>query len=365
MQENYSQTSHLTINLTALAQNYRLLQQKAGYDCVVAGVVKANAYGLGLEPVARTLLKEKCPQFFVATLGEALEFREIDKNTPVAVLGGLFYGVETLYLEKNIQPVINSLNDLARWQDLAIKNKIKAPTILHFDTGMNRLGLSEDDAQTLISQPELYKSLDVQWIMSHFACADEPQHPLTADQAKRFQEISAHFPNAKKSLGNSSGLFRDVQFKSNMVRPGIALYGGNPTPEQSNPMKQVVSLNARVLQTRTCKKGDSIGYGASHVFEQDTQTATVGIGYADGFLRSNSNKGAFHYQSQLCPILGRVSMDLVTIDISQCKNMPKQGDWVEVISSNNTIDDIAQNSNTISYEVLTSLGDRSLREYKQ
>lgn len=358
-----TETGILTINLSALAQNYQYLQSKTGANCKIAGIVKANAYGLGLEPVIMALLKQKCPQFFVATLNEAIKFRSIEKEAPVAVLGGLFPNAEDIYIKNNIQPVINSLDDLARWNRIAETQINKLPTILHFDTAMNRLGLSEEDARTLISNPDLYSHLNIDWVMTHFACADEENHDLTQKQTQKFSEIANHFPMAKRSLGNSSGVFRDVQYHTDMVRPGIALYGGNPTPEKQNPMYPVISLNAKVLQTRLCKKGDSIGYGASQVFKEDTYTATVAIGYADGFLRSNSNKGQLYFQNDPCPILGRVSMDLTTIDISNCPEKPRQGDWVEILGPNQSIDDLATHAGTISYEVLTSLGSRYAREY--
>ncbi len=360
---SHTHTAILTIDLKALSKNYVALQNQVGANCAVAGVVKANAYGLGLEPITRTLLKSNCPQFFVATVNEALEFRSFEATAPVAVLGGLFNGAEDIYLKNNIQPVINSLNDLTRWQELAMSANKSLPTIIHIDTGMNRLGLHPDDIQTLIKNPELLKNLDVQWMMSHFACADDVNHPMTKEQSDLFIKLSAAFPTAKQSLGNSSGTFRGIQHHINMVRPGVALYGGNPTPEVKNPMHQVVQLKAKILQIRNCKKGDSIGYGASHVFEKDTRTATIGIGYADGFSRAHSNKGQFYFNNVPCPILGRISMDLTTIDISQCKNKPEQGDWVEIIGQNQTIDDLAQNAGTISYEILTSLGNRYARQY--
>jgi len=363
MQENIKDTGLLTINLGALAENYRLLKEKIDDSCIVAGIVKANAYGLGVKPVVHTLIKQKCSHFFVATLDEALEFRRIDKNASIAVLGGFLKGADVTYSENNILPVINNLNDLERWNKLALKKNTILPTILHFDTAMNRLGFSEDETRTLIKSSDLHNNLDIQWVMSHFACADDADQELTLDQAQKFNDIAKHFPMAKTSLGNSSGMFRNNAYHTDMVRPGIALYGGNPTPETKNPMKQVVSLKARILQTRLCQKGKTIGYGASHKFEKDTRTATIAIGYADGFLRSNSNKGQFYYQNQPCPILGRISMDLTTIDISNCCDVPNQGDWVEIIGKNQTIDDLANNAGTISYEILTSLGSRFSRQY--
>lgn len=363
MQENFSKSGVLSIDLNVLVSNYSLFKQKVGDDCIVAGVVKADAYGLGLQPVVSTLLQNGCTHFFVATLQEALNFRSFEKDASIAVLGGLFIGAEDEYLHYNIQPVLNSPDDLKRWNALADKNKTTLPAILHIDTGMNRLGFSESDIETLTNTPDHYANLNIEWIMSHFACADDVDHPLTKDQAALFTKLAAHFPNAKKSLGNSPGLFRDVQYHTDMVRPGYALYGGNPTPEKPNPMQPVVSLKARILQIRHCKKGESIGYGASHVFEQDTVTATIGVGYADGFLRSAHNQATFYYNNTPCPILGRVSMDLITLDLSQLDQIPVQGDWVEILGANQTIDDLGGSRGTIGYEILTSLGTRYHRHY--
>ncbi len=364
MQELSTRSGILTINLKAIAGNYRLFQEKIGEGRQVAGIVKANAYGLELEPVLNTLIKLNCPQFFVATLEEALHVRNINKTTPIAVLGGLFTGAEDTYIQRNITPVLNTPDDISRWQNKASRLHQKLPAMIHFDTGMNRLGLSPEEGKALIGTPETINGLNVQLVMTHFACADEENHPLTKKQAHDFANIAQHFPNAQKSLANSSGLFRSTRYHYDMVRPGIALYGGNPTPETENPVQHVVALNTRILQIRNCKKGESIGYGASHVLGEDTTTATVALGYADGFLRSNSNKATLYWNNQPCPVLGRVSMDLVSVGLSKIsEKQPVQGDVLEVLGSNQNIDDLARTAGTISYEILTALGNRYHREY--
>lgn len=363
MQEFSTSSGILTIDLGALADNYRLFGQKAGEGRLVAGVVKADAYGLGLKKVAEKLETLDCPQFFVATLDEALTLRTYTAQTPIAVLGGLFIGAEDTYMHHNIIPVLNTPDDIARWQQKAKESGKKLPAFLHFDTGMNRLGLSHDEAHHVIQNPDLLEGIDVQLVMSHFACADEPDHPLTRKQAHAFANLAQHFPNAKKSLANSPGLFRDSSFHHDMVRPGFSLYGGNPTPETDNPVKPVVKLNTKILQIRHCKKSESIGYGASHIFEKDALTATVALGYADGFLRSASNKATLYWNNQPCPVIGRVSMDLVTVDLSDIANPPTQGDMLEVLGPNQSIDDLAQAEGTIGYEILTSLGARYKRDY--
>lgn len=364
MQEFSSHSGILSINLKALADNYRLFQDKVGEGRDVAGVVKADAYGLGLKPVVETLLNLDCPQFFVASLEEALSLRAINKDVPVAVLGGLFIGAEEEYVAHNITPVLNTPNDIARWAEIAKSKQDMLGAILHFDTGMNRLGLSKDEAHNLIENPQALDGINLQYVMTHFACADEKDHPLTKKQAHDFANLAQHFPNAKKSLANSPGLFVDAAYHYDMVRPGFALYGGNPTPCSNNPMRSVVDLSVRILQIRLCKKGESIGYGAGHIFEKDTPTATVALGYADGFLRSGSSKATLYFNGQPCPVIGRVSMDLVTVDLSDVKGAPpKQGDALEILGQNQSVDDLAEAAGTIGYEILTSLGKRYHRNY--
>ena len=363
MQEFSTSSGILTIDLAALADNYRLFSQKAGDGRLVAGVVKANAYGLGLKEVSGKLETLGCPQFFVATLDEALALRTYTPETPIAVLGGLFTGAEDTYIHHNIIPVLNTPDDIARWQKKAKQGGKQLSAFLHLDTGMNRLGLSKDESHQVIKKPDLLEGIDVQLVMSHFACADEAEHPLTRKQAHSFANLAQHFPNAKKSLANSSGLFRETSFHHDMVRPGFSLYGGNPTPETANPVKPVVSLKTKILQIRRCKKDESIGYGASHIFEKDTVTATVALGYADGFLRSTSSKATLYWNNRPCPVIGRVSMDLVTVDLSKIENPPSQGDMLEVLGPNQSIDDLAQAAGTIGYEILTSLGSRYKRNY--
>jgi len=313
--------------------------------------------------LVETLDTLKCPQYFVATLDEAIQLRSLNTQTPVAVLGGLFFGAEEEYLAHNITPALNSPDDIARWQNLAKQKSKTLPAFLHIDTGMNRLGLSHEEAQNIINDKTRLNGIEVKTIMTHFACADEKGHALTAQQASQFATYINAFPNSTVSLANSPGLFRDDAFHYDMIRPGIALYGGNPTPETNNPMRSVVDLSVRILQIRLCKKGGSIGYGASHQFEKDTLTATVGVGYADGFLRTADKEKTFYYNGIPCPVIGRVSMDLITIDLSAIEETPKQGDWIEILGPHQTIDDLARDMDTIPYEILTSLGHRYHRRY--
>lgn len=362
-----TESGQLIIDLGALSDNYRQFQSVASGACDIAGVIKANAYGLGLEKVYNALNDLDCPQIFVATLDEAIRLKQHDEDAPVAVLGGLFHGGENEYIEHGITPVLNSPEEIERWRKLAQAQEEALPSFIHFDTGMNRLGLSALEAQRLIDDTSALDGLDLQLIMSHFASADDHEDPLTEKQASAFAGIAAHFPNAKKSLSNSPGLYASEEYHYDLARPGYALYGGNPTPHLENPMNTVVHLKSRILQIRECKKGESIGYGGSYVFEKDTRTATVAIGYADGFLRSHSSDPSkpfakLYFEGHACNIIGRISMDLVTLDVDHIPNI-KAGDWAEVLGHHQSVDDLAKASGTIGYEILTSLGARYKRTY--
>jgi alanine racemase len=350
----------LTVDLNAVAANYRFFRETVGQSCAVAGIVKANAYGLGMAQVAPVLEREGCRQFFVATLDEAIALRGLTAQG-VAVLGGFWHGGEDLYAAHELMPVLNSMEDIARWRAFCQRIGRPHPAILHFDTGMNRLGLGPDETQHLLGDMGLLDGLDIKIIMSHFACSDEANHSLTGLQARSFETIATHFPAAVKSLANSSGILRDTAFHYDMVRPGMAVYGLNPLPEQSNPMQPTVSLSTRLLQVRQVDKGQTIGYGASCRFEKPARTGTVALGYADGFLRSGSNNATLYYNGQPCPVLGRVSMDLVTIDLTGLD--AQAGDPIEILGPNQDADTLAASLGTIGYEVLTGLGRRWARHY--
>ncbi len=351
----------LTIDLSALIANYRLFKRQTAGE--VAGVLKADGYGLGATALASALLNDGCAQFFVATPDEGAAIRAIAEDAKIAVLGGLYHGAEDFYLYHHLIPVINSLDQLHRWRDFSVKESFALPYWLHVDTGMNRLGLGADEWATLEADPGQAEPLHMIGIMSHFACADEKDHALNDRQAERFAACARLFPDALKSLCNSSGVFRNKNWHHDLVRPGYALYGGNPTPEAENPMQRVVTLETPVLQTRRVKKGESVGYGAGHHFDQDTETATVALGYADGFLRAGSGKARLYYKGQACPILGRVSMDLISVGIGHLADKPVPGAMMEVLGPHQSLDQLADDLGTIGYEILTSLGGRYGREY--
>ena len=320
---------------------------------------KPTVTGWALNGVVKTLKAQGCQQFFVATLEEALYLRQMHGDIHIGVLGGLFIGAEGEYVQNRLVPVLNSLEEIKRWKQHGHSNR----AIIHFDTGMNRLGLGPDETKKLLKKMSLLDGVNVQMIMSHFACADEKDHPLTIQQRHDFDNIAQHFPDAQRCLNNSPGIFRCPDHHYDMVRPGIAMYGGNPTPEADNPMQAVAALDCRILQIRNVSKEESIGYGASHSFAKPTTTATIALGYADGFLRSNSSRAKVYWKDKACPVLGRVSMDLVTIDIGHLRKKPAVGDMVEILGPNQSVDDLAESAGTISYEILTSLGRRYQRHY--
>ena len=347
----------LTIDLDVVAVNWRLLAELAApAEC--AAVVKANAYGLGIAPVAQRLAQAGCRQFFVATLDEAITLRAVLADAAIAVLGEPVPGQEVMLLEHRLQPVLNHPGDLEAWRT----NGRGAPAWLHVDMGMHRLGFSPDEWRRLLDLAPDWRALGVMGVMSHYACADEPDHPLNAQQ-RDAAHAAARQAGLPLSLGNSSGIFLGPDFRGDLVRPGMALYGLNPTPGRPNPMQQPVRLEVQVVQVREVTAKGTAGYGANAEVRPGQTLATVGLGYADGLHRALSGKGAIYFGGQRLPIIGRVSMDSIIVEATALAEKPKPGDWVEVIGPNQSADAIADAAGTIGYEILTSLGQRYARTY--
>lgn len=355
-------SARLTIDLAALAANYALLRQQVAADCRVAGVVKADAYGLGLEPVVSVLERAGCPHYFVATFDEALRLRALTAK-PVAVLGGLM-GPADDYARHDILPVLNSLPEIELWRDNAHKTGRAHDAIIHCDTGMSRLGLDTDDAAALAVDKDKYLvGLNLALLMTHMACADEKANPMTATQYRKLRGVADHFPGVPLSAANSSAIFRDSTYHGALVRPGMALYGLNPTPETANPMRPVAGIEVRVLQVRTARPGDTIGYGTSVTVTENRRLAIVALGYADGLPRQGSNKVLFYWHGKPCPVVGRISMDTIIVDVTAANPAPRPGDWLELIGPHQSADTLAESCGTIGYEILTSLGARYQRLY--
>lgn len=366
-------TSHqcagkLTIDLGALRKNYRQCKDEVSPTCEVAAAVKANGYGIGSIQAVRALQQEGADLFFVATLDEALELRKEfeDPEVRIAVLNGPLPNTEEIFDFYNLIPVLNSPECVDRWSKYSKRTRPYLKSILHIDTGMRRLGLSTNETEYFKDRAqELCDILDINYVMSHFACADEKGHPLNEEQFEKFQNASDSFLSSKKSLANSSGIFRDKKYHYDMVRPGMCLYGLNPTPEIDNRMNAVVKLDVPVLQIRQALQNESVGYGASYVPNNDELLATVQLGYADGFLRHLSSQGTLYWHGHACPIVGRVSMDLTIVSLKNVPEdiRPKQGDFMEVLGPNQSADDLALDAGTIGYEILTDLGRRYRRTY--
>jgi alanine racemase len=357
----------LTVDLDAIVANWRKLDSR-GVPAECAGVVKANAYGCGVAQVTRALNAAGCKTFFVATLDEARRARTAAPHATIYVLDGFFAGTGATFAEFNCRPVIGDLGELAEWDAYCKVNGYSGAAAIHIDTGMNRLGISIAEAQALsprAAQPDHGITL----VMSHLACAENLQHPLNSKQIAAFREIARLFTSVPASLSNSSGIFLGPQFHFDLVRPGAALYGVNPTPEADNPMQQVVDVKARVVQVRSVERGESVGYGATWTARRPTRLAIVAAGYADGYCRAAGGVDGVRTAHALvggkrCPIAGRISMDLMAIDITDLPSPLRRGQMVTLIGDGITVDELALHFGTIGYEVLTSLGDRYQRVYR-
>ena len=359
----------LTIDLAALRANWARLNEVSGRaEC--AGVIKADAYGLGLAPIAKALTSEGCKTFFVATVDEGRAAREVQPGATIYVLDGLLPGAEAYYVGFDLRPALSSLEEVRDWAAFARARGRKLAAALHLDTGMNRLGMTESEVEQLAAQPDLLSTFETTLVMSHLACADEPDSPMNERQRLRFEAMRAKLPPAPASLANSGGTFLGPAYHFDLVRPGIALYGGRAHENKPNPMQPVVRLAARVLQVREVEPGTTIGYGAIYKVQKPSRIATIAVGYADGFLRalsvSTGEAGPVGYIGDYpVPIVGRVSMDSITVDVSAlAPGTLRLGSLVEVIGPNQSLEQLAADAGTIAYEILTSLGHRYHREYR-
>lgn len=360
--------SILTIDLDAIVANWRDLRDRAA-PAQCAAVVKADAYGCGLEAVATALVRAGCETFFVGHLAEGRRLRSAAPRATIYVFNGILPGTAPGYVGHNLHPVIGSLAELAEWNAFVTATGWHGGGALIVDTGINRLGLSFEEAMWLARQPQAERG-EVVLLMSHFACADIPDHPLNGKQIAAFRELRAMFPGVPGSLANSPGVFLGPDAHHDLVRPGVALYGGNPTPLHLNPMRSVVTLTARAVQVRNVTEGETVGYCATWTAKRDARVAIVAVGYGDGFLRaasaSDERPGAEAIVAgRRCPFAGRISMDLLAIDVSDLpEDLPHRGDFATLIGPDISVDDVASHAGTIAYEVLTNLGSRCRRIYR-
>jgi alanine racemase len=360
----------LTVDLDALAANWLFLAEKSK-PAEASAVVKADAYGLGIVHVVPVLWQAGCRTFFVALAEEGLRVKAVAPDARVFVLNGFFAEAFEAYSQSDLIPVLGSVHELDLWRRLNARRKEKLPFALHVDTGMNRLGLSLMEALAFAADMRDQKPV---LLMTHLATADDQAHALNLKQIESFQKLREAFAGIESSIANSPGIFHARIGRYELSRPGVAMYGGEPL-SSANPMRPVVTLEARIVQIRTGQKGETVGYGATTTLERDTRIAVCSVGYADGYLRSASgsgvplrgavpNGGAGFVAGSKVPIIGRVTMDLTSFDITDLPvDAVSPGDYIELFGRNIALDDAARAAGTIGYELLTSLGNRYHRCY--
>ena len=353
----------LTVDLGAVRANYRLLRSRLGVTACAA-VVKADAYGLGAAAVAPALALEGCRQFFVAHLEEALALRPLLPEAEIFVLNGLAAGAEPECARHRVTPVLNSLAQVDAWAAHARRLHRPLPAALQADSGMSRLGLGEAELDTLAARPARLDGVALRLVMSHLACAERQDHPMNREQLRRFEAARARLPKAPASLANSSGIFLGSDFHFDLARPGAALYGLAPVVGEANPLQPVVRLRGRIVQVREVAAGAAVGYGASWLAAEPRRIATVAVGYADGYLRSLSGRATAFAGDAPVPLVGIVSMDTATFDVTDAP-AAVEGGFLELIGPRNPVDALAAQAGTIGYEILTSLGHRYARAYAE
>ena len=343
--------SRLQIDIDALAFNYKLFAKASEHEA--GAVVKADAYGLGVQRIAECLFDEGCRRFFFASFEEAFAC-DLGQGSTKYVL--VPFGEKSLFQEavrEGIVPIFNSFEAIAEWQVLTDANYG-----LSVDTGMNRLGVRFDALDTVELDEEKLCLL-----MTHLACADEPDHDVNTIQIERFGQWAKRYPRVRTSIGNSAGTLLGEPHQGELTRPGIGLYGGNPFIDRPNPMHTVVRCEGAVLQQQVVKAGESIGYGATHILRRDTRIAVVGMGYADGVSRALSDLGEVAFLGVKLPIVGRVSMDSIQVDVTNAPTL-EVGDYVEFFGDTISLDEVAMSLGTISYELLCGIGTRVPRQYE-
>jgi len=358
----------LTLDLNALVHNYHLIANKIG-SAQMSAVIKANAYGLGADKIAPVLYRTGCRLFFVAQMIEAYRLRPLlPPDAQIAILNDIQPSMAANVADYGFLPVLNSLDSLKEWQTLCQTRGQKYPCFIQVDSGMSRFGLDDIDLQSLVANPDFFDQAQICAIISHLACADEGTHQQNHKQLLRFKEILSALPSRPAGLANSGGIFLSDQFQDylfDLVRPGLALYGVDPVVDLSTNLRPVVALSARVAQIRHITKGNFVGYGATYQAPHNMSVATLSIGYADGLHRSLGGKGSVFYQGVRLPIIGRISMDSMSVDLSSLPPKTLQrGDLIEIIGPNQSMNMLAHDAGTIAYEILTSLGQRFERVYK-
>lgn len=360
----------ISVDLDSIAGNWRKLKSRLAPGTECAAVVKADAYGLGARRVVPALAAAGCRSFFVVTLDEGFALVPAPPGCAIYVLAPPLSGNESEIADAGLIPTLNTLGDVEAWSAFARAAGRVLPAALHADTGMRRLGLAPAEVAALAGGPDRLSGIDVRLLLSHLACADEPHHPLNAKQLAQFIAAKSRLAAARiappASLANSSGIFLGAQYHFDLVRPGAALYGIAPVPGEPNPMTTVVRMQAKILQVRDVDASETVGYGATHRFARPARIATVAAGYADGYPRALSNAGTCFIGEHRASVVGRVSMDLTTIDVTGLpENLVRPGTLVDLIGPLNPPDDVAAAAGTIGYELLTRLGRRAKRVWRE
>ncbi len=351
----------LQIDVSAICANWRDLCRRHAMGAVGA-VLKADGYGLGAVPIASRLLTQGCRHFFVATPDEAICLRDTVPGATLSVLNGLASGSERELAEQGILPALSTLHEAEQWAAMARRLDRALPAMLHVDTGMSRTGLSIAEIVRLRDDPGLLSGIDIRYVLTHLVAAERPDDPVNEAQLSAFRALDWLLPEVPRSLANSSGIFLGSRFGSALARPGAALYGVNPTPAYQHPLRPVVTLNAPILGVRDIPEGATVGYNGAWRAVRPSRIATVGVGYADGWPRSLSGRGAAAFDGVTVPLVGRVSMDLTTYDVTDVPDIAP-GSRVELIGPTRTLAQVAAEAGTNEYEILTSLGRRYRRAY--
>lgn len=358
------------IDLAALAENYRMFAAEAEpAECAAA--VKGDAYGLGLEPVAATLRDEGCRTFFVALTQEGLNLRRLLPDAVIYVLNGLFPGAAETVAAGTLRPVLSSIEEVEEWAAWCRKEGERLPAALHIESGINRLGLTAADVDQLAGRTDLLDAFTLSLVISHLVSGDFPDDPVNAEQVKRFEALRAKLPAAPASLANSPGSLSGPVFRYDLVRVGIGLYGGEPYSVGPSRVKPVVRLISHLAQVRNIPAGESVGYGATWTAERDSKIAVIPVGYYDGYIRSLSSASNLPHAwvsigGHRAPVVGRVSMDMITVDVTDLpQDLAVRGAEVELFGTSPTADELADRAGTISYEVFTGLGSRFARVYSR
>ena len=361
--------SAITINLDAIIANWRHIDGLSAPTTKTAAMVKANGYGLGNGAVATSLVKAGCKLFFVANLSEAIELRTIFHQTghddlPIMVLHGVQHGQEADFKAYKLVPVLNDLEQISRWRLFAGKNDTSLAALLHFDTGMTRLGLDADQAAWLTQNTDALNDLKLNYIMSHLVSGELIDDPVNVRQLISFNKFHSLFSKIPASIANSAGSLLGSDYHFSMTRPGIALYGIHPSEDLESPLQQAFDWQARILQIRNAAAGDTVGYGGTYQLDRDSQIATLGVGYADGYCRQLGGMANVLIGGRPAPVIGRVSMDSITVDVTGFSQENLRNGTASLVHADYCVKQMARDVGTIPYEIMTGLGHRAERHYR-